>query len=226
MNYNNIKNKINKIKYFYNIYECILKIIDKDINLYDKNTINEKSHIFKIKLANDLLLKHIYKKFDYKLKKQKNLIYNFLTINHINAKINNNIIRYISIYLNLNILIIKNNLYRFVNIYNKELNTIILIENNNNRYNPFIYITNNIYKNIFIDEEIIEILKLYNYNYEIIIDDNEEIDIEFNRIKKYNLEYLYKVCDYYNINIFYNTNKKKTKKQLFEELYNILYKSK
>ena len=82
------------------------------------------------------------------------------------------------------------------------------------------------YKNkiIFNNKEIIELLKLYKKNYEIIIDDNIEFDSQFNKIKKYDLDTLYNVCIFYNINIYdnYNKIKKKSKTKLYEELYNIL----
>ena len=52
----------------------------------------------------------------------------FLISSNINVPVSNNIIKYISIYLNVNILILYNNLYKFVNIYNENAKTIILIE--------------------------------------------------------------------------------------------------
>ena len=204
-------------KHIHNIYECILRLLDSDICLLSFNDINIKSNIFKKKLANDLVLKHIYKKFDFDLKKQKNIIYNFLISNNINTPICNNILRYISIYLKINILIIYNNLYRFVNNYDKTINTIILIEKDKMK--------NKLYKCIFNNIDIVNIIKLYNINYEIIIDDNIPFNTQFNKIKKYNLSQIYEICKFYEINLYLDNNstKIKTKKKLFEELYNILY---
>lgn len=213
-------NKLNKNKYKYNIYETILRLIDIDINLCDRNLIKERTHIFKIKLANDLITHKIYKKFNFNLKKQKNFIYNYLTSQPTNSKINYNIIKYISIYLNLNILIIKNNLYNFINDYNENINTLIIIDKMNSLFNGYNYKN----KTIFNNKEITELLKFYKKNYEIIIDDNIEFDSQFNKIKKYDLDTLYNVCNFYNINIYdnYNKIKKKSKAKLYEELYNIL----
>lgn len=227
MDYEYIKKEIDKIyknKYNYNIYECILRILDVEICLLHFKDINVKSNILKKKLANDLILNNIYKKFDYDLRKQKDIIYNFLISNNINTIVSNNIIRYISIYLNMNILIIYNNLYRFVNKYNENIKTIILIENND-KFTPYIYQKNNLYERFFKNNDIMNIINLYNINYEIIIDDNVLFNTQFNKIKKYNLEELYNVCKFYKINLYLDDNntKMKTRKLLFEELYNILY---
>ena len=90
MDYKKIYNDIEYYKKrFSNIYECILKILDKEINLLERREINEKSIIFKNKLGNDLLNKKIYKLFDYNLKKQKNIIYTFLISNNIYVKVPN-----------------------------------------------------------------------------------------------------------------------------------------
>ena len=132
--------QIVKNKYKYNIYECILRIVDNEICLLNFRDINIKSNILKKKLANDLVLNNLHKKFDYDLKKQKDVIYNFLISSNINVPVSNNIIKYISIYLNVNILILYNNLYRFVNIYNENIKTIILIEKEKDKkYYPYIY---------------------------------------------------------------------------------------
>jgi hypothetical protein len=219
--YNEI-NQYNKNKYKYNIYEAILRLLDIDICLLSIKDINIKSTILKNKLANDLISKKFYKLFDYNLKKQKNIIYTFLTSNNIHMDISNNIIKYISIYLNLNILLIKNNLYRFINEYNIYHNTIILIQKEN-KFIPYIYSYNNIYINFFNNIYIQEIIKLFNFNYEIIIDDNIPFSIQFNKIKKYKLENIYNICSHYNIDLYDNLKNLKTKKYLFEELYNILY---
>lgn len=229
MDYEYIKINIDKIninKYKYNIYECILRILDPEICLLNYNDINIRSNILKKKLANELITNSIYKKFDFDLKKQKDIIYNFLTSNNINAEVSNNIIKYISIYLNINILILYNNLYRFVNKYNENINTIILIEKEKNKkFNSYIYEKNNLDKVFFNNIEIFNIINLYNINNEIIIDDNISFDTQFNKIKKYNLKKIYEICKFYKINIYLDVNnsKVKTKKKLFEELYNILY---
>ena len=224
-----IKKEINQIvknKYKYNIYECILRIIDKEICLLNFKDINIKSNILKKKLANDLILNNLYKKFDYDLKKKKNIIYNFLISSNINLPITNNILKYISIYLNVNILIIYNNLYRFVNIYDENIKTIILIEKEENiKYYPYIYEKNNVTEEFFNNDDIIDIIKLYNINNEIIIDDNVLFNTQFNKIKKYDLNKIIEICKFYKININLDDKniKKKSKKKLFKKLYYILY---
>ena len=224
-----IKKEINQIvknKYKYNIYECILRIIDKEICLLNFKDINIKSNILKKKLENDLILNNLHKKFDYDLKKQKDIIYNFLISSNINLPITNNILKYISIYLNVNILIIYNNLYRFVNIYDENIKTIILIEKEENiKYYPYIYEKNNVTEEFFNNDDIIDIIKLYNINNEIIIDDNVLFNTQFNKIKKYDLNKIIEICKFYKINIYLDDKniKKKSKKKLFKELYDILY---
>ncbi len=215
-----------KNKYKYNIYECILRIVDPEISLLNFTDINIRSNILKKKLANDLVLNNLHKKFDFDLKKQKDIIYNFLISSNINVPITNNIIKYISIYLNINILIINNNLYRFVNTYNENIKTLILIEKEKDKkYYPYIYQKNNENKRFFNNNEISSIIELYDINYEIIIDDNVGFDTQFNKIKKYDLTKIYNICKFYKMNIYSDdkNTKLKTKKTLFEELYYILY---
>lgn len=219
-------NQIIKNKYKYNIYECILRILDNEICLLNFTDINIRSNILKKKLANDLVLNNLHKKFDYDLKKQKDIIYNFLISSNINVPITNNIIKYISIYLNINILIMYNNLYRFVNIYNENIKTIILIEKEKDKkYYPYIYQKNNEMRKLFDDDDINDIKKLYNITNEIIIDDNVPFNTQFNKIKKYDLNKLIEVCKFYKMNVYLDEKniKLKSKKILFEELYDILY---
>ena len=227
MDYKYIKIEINKIvknKYSYNIYESILRVLDPEVSLLFYKDINIKSNILKKKLANDLILNSLYKRFDFDLKKQKDLIYNFLISNNINTPVSNNIIKYISIYININILIINNNLYRFINGYNEKINTIILIEKDE-KFCPYIYQKDNLYVPFFNNSDTFNIIKLYNLNHEIIIDDNILFDTQFNKIKKYNITKIYDICKFYKINIYGDSDcvKIKPKKKLFEELYNILY---
>jgi len=222
MDYKKIYNDIEYYKKrFSNIYECILKILDKEINLLERREINEKSIIFKNKLGNDLLNKKIYKLFDYNLKKQKNIIYTFLISNNIYVKVPNIILEYISIYLNCNILIIKNKLYRFINNYDENKKSIILIEKED-KYMEYIYKTNEIYKELFDDNDIKNIIKNFNINYEIIINEYILFSTQFNKIKKKTLDEIENICKFYNIEL-YNNNKKKNRKDLLNELYDILY---
>ena len=215
-----------KNKYKYNMYECILRTVDPEISLLNFTDINIRSNVLKKKLANDLVLNNLHKKFDFDLKKQKDIIYNFLISSNINVPITNNIIKYISIYLNINILIINNNLYRFVNTYNENIKTLILIEKEKDKkYYPYTYQKNNENKRFFNNNEISSIIELYDINYEIIIDDNVAFDTQFNKIKKYDLTKIYDICKFYKMNIYSDdkNTKLKTKKTLFEELYYILY---
>ena len=202
MDYKKIYNDIEYYKKrFSNIYECILKILDKEINLLERREINEKSIIFKNKLGNDLLNKKIYKLFDYNLKKQKNIIYTFLISNNIYVKVPNIILEYISIYLNCNILIIKNKLYRFINNYDENKKSIILIEKED-KYMEYIYKTNEIYKELFDDNDIKNIIKNFNINYEIIINEYILFSTQFNKIKKKTLDEIENICKFYNIELY------------------------
>ena len=63
--------KVAKNKYKYNIYECILRVVDPEICLLNFTDINIRSNILKKKLANDLVLNNLHKKFDYDLKKKR-----------------------------------------------------------------------------------------------------------------------------------------------------------
>ena len=77
----------------------------------------------------------------------------------------------------------------------------------------------------FNNDDIIDIIKLYNINNEIIIDDNVLFNTQFNKIKKYDLNKIIEICKFYKINIYLDDKniKKKSKKKLFKELYDILY---
>ena len=75
------------------------------------------------------------------LKIERNDIYS----NLINNNNDENTKKYISIYINLNIIIINNNKYRYINKYNNNLKSIILLENNDYKYFPIYIIKNNTY---------------------------------------------------------------------------------
>ena len=71
-----------------------------------------------------------------------------------NEECDENIYKYISIYLELNIIILKNNKYRFVGEYNNNISSIIIVELENNRFIPiYLALDNKIY-NIFVDSDI------------------------------------------------------------------------
>jgi hypothetical protein len=209
-------------KNYYNIIETILRILDIDLNLSPIEDIKNNVDIFRKKMGNELLSKQLYKNLPYCLKIEKNSI-NLILIN--NKYIDENTSKYISYYLNLNIIIIKNNKYRYINKYNNTIDSIILIENNKNKYKPvFIINDNNIY-NIFNDNDINNILKYFTIDNRIIFNNNNDLsDKDFKQIEKIKLLPLYKIqniCNNYNINIYkYIDSKKlfKKKLELFEEL--------
>ena len=138
MNYEKIYQLINNVntKYTFNILETILRIIDIDLYNSSRNDIKSNVNIFRRKLANDLIQKKLYKNFPNKLKFEKNNIYSKL-IN--NEDCDENIYKYISLYLELNIIIFKNKKYRFVGKYNNNISSIIIVEIDNNKFAP-IYI--------------------------------------------------------------------------------------
>ena len=108
VNFINNKHK-NKTLFLYNFLECILRIIDIEVNILPKNDIIEYTNVFKNRLANDLI-KSFYKKLDYNLKIERNEIYTNLIHN---KNIDENTNKYIGYYINLNIIIINNYKYRY-----------------------------------------------------------------------------------------------------------------
>ena len=115
VNFINNKHK-NKTLFLYNFLECILRIIDIEVNIFPRNDILEYTNIFKNRLANDLI-KNFYKKLDYNLKIARNEIYTNLIHN---KNIDENTKKYIGYYINLNIIIINNYKYRYINNYDNK----------------------------------------------------------------------------------------------------------
>jgi len=210
-----------KKTFFYSFLESILKIIDNDINIYQKTEVINCVNIFKNKLANDLISKELYRNFDYNLKIARNDIYTNLINDYIidqNSKI------YISKYINLNIIIINNNKYRFIQKYNNDLDSIILLESNS-KYSPIFIIKNNTYYSIFnhtIIQETLENFSLDNrliFNSNINLTDKEHKQIS--KLKNLTLNKLQCICNDYEICIYkYMDTRKllKKKTELFEEL--------
>ena len=209
-------------KSYYNIIETILRVLDIDLNLLPIDDIKANTEIFRKKMGNELLSKQLYKNLPYCLKIEKNSI-NLILIN--NKNIDENTIKYISYYLNLNIIIIKNNKYRYINKYNNNIDSIILIENDNNKYKPIFFVDNNEIYNIFNDDDINHILNYFTIDNRIIFNNNEDLsDKDYKQIEKIKTQQLYKlqkICENYDINIYkYIDSKKlyKKKNELFEEL--------
>ena len=219
---NNIKNNLN-FKY-YNFLESILRLIDIDLNNLEGADVISNINIFRIKLGNDLIQKNIYKTFPNKLRYNKNSIYLKL-IN--NEMCDENIYKYVSYYLELNILIFTDNKYRFVNPYDKNINTIVLVEKNKIKFIP-IYITNDQNKlyNMYDNEIIDNLLVKFEENKKLIFNNKNEVNDEelkqINKLKNNKLNELHKLCEIYNINIMENSKKLKKKIDLFEELKNKL----
>lgn len=219
-----IRNIKDNAKNYY-FLESILRLIDIDLNNLNRNEIINNLNIFRIKLGNDLILENIYKSLPNKLRLNKNSIYLKL-IN--NECCDENIYKYVSYYLELNILIFSDNTYRFVNEYDKDINTIILIEKDKIKFIP-IYITDsqnklyNMYDNIIIDN----LLLNFELNKKIIFNNKNEINEEelkkINKLKNSKLNELQELCKIYNINIKDASNIKFKKKiDIFEELKNKL----
>lgn len=224
MNYEKIYQVINNVntKYTFNILETILRIIDVDLYNSSKNEIKSNVNIFRRKLANDLIQKKLYKNFPNILKFERNNIYSKL-IN--NEECDENIYKYISIYLELNIIILKNNKYRFVGEYNNNISSIIIVELENNRFVPiYLALDNKIY-NIFVDSDIKKILEFFSVDNRLIFNNKKELTNneykQINKLKNYSLGKLQEICEIYSINIYKYINDRKLYKkkiELFEEL--------
>jgi hypothetical protein len=224
MNYEKIYQLINNVntKYTFNILETILRIIDVDLYNSPKNEIKSNVNIFRRKLANDLIQKKLYKNFPNILKFERNNIYSKL-IN--NEECDENIYKYISIYLELNIIILKNNKYRFVGSYNNNISSIIIVELENNRFAPiYLALDNKIY-NIFVDSDIKKILEFFSIDNRLIFNNKKELTNneykQINKLKNYSLGKLQEICEIYSINIYKYINDRKLYKkkiELFEEL--------
>ena len=100
----NINKNTNKNFKYYYFLESILRLIDIDLNNLNRNEIINNINIFRIKLGNDLIQENIYKVLPNKLRFSKNNIHMKL-IN--NEQCDENIYKYVSYYLELNILIFK-----------------------------------------------------------------------------------------------------------------------
>ena len=224
MNYEKIYQLINNVntKYTFNILETILRIIDVDLYNSPKNEIKSNVNIFRRKLANDLIQKKLYKNFPNILKFERNNIYSKL-IN--NEECDENIYKYVSIYLELNIIIFKNNKYRFVGEYNNNISSIIIVELENNRFVPiYLALDNKIY-NIFVDSDIKKILEFFSVDNRLIFNNKKELTNneykQINKLKNYSLGKLQEICEIYSINIYKYINDRKLYKkkiELFEEL--------
>lgn len=213
--------ELNSSKKSYNIVEAILRTLDIDLNLYPIEDIKNNVHIFRKKMGNELITKNIYKTLEYNLKIEKNEI-NSILIN--NKYIDENTTKYISYYINLNIIIINNNKYRYINKYNNILQTIILIEKDK-KFIPVYLVEDNNIINVFCDNDIINILKYFTIDNSIIFNNKIELSDkdykQINKLKNSTLKNLQVHCNNYNINIYkYIDTKKlyKKKSELFEEL--------
>lgn len=218
---NLINNKSkNKNLFLYDFLECLLRIIDIEVNIFDKSDIVNYVNIFRNKLATDLI-ENFYKNLDYNLKIERNEIYTKLIHN---KYLDENTKKYISYYINLNIIIINNLKYRYINNYDKNKNSIIMIEKNN-KYNPIYLVKDNIHNNIFKNNIIIEILDNFNLDNRLIFNSNSDMSDDdykkINKLKNNKLAVLQKICGDYDICIFKYIDTKKTykkKMELFEEI--------
>lgn len=204
----------------YNFLESVLRIIDIDTNNLKKEEVNKNVNIFRRKVGNDLIQNNLYKILPNNVKYKKNSIHLKLINNDV---CDENIYKYISYYLELNILIIKDNLYRFVNDYDNMINTIILVESSATKFIPIYLLYKGNLCNIF-DSNIIEnIINNFELNNRIILNNktcitDDEIKL-INKYKNYKLSELQEICKVYDINIYSDTKYKK-KIELFEEFKN------
>jgi len=224
MNYEKIYDLINNvnIKNSFSFLETILRIIDVDLYNSPKFDIKTNVNIFRRKLANDLIQKKLYKNFPNILKFERNNIYSKL-IN--NEECDENIYKYVSLYLEVNIIILKNKKYRFVGSYNNTISSIILVEIDNNKFIPiYLALENKIY-NIFEDFDIQKILDYFDLDNRLIFNNKNELTNneykQINKLKNYTLSKLQEICETYSINIYKYINDRKLYKkkiELFEEL--------
>ena len=212
-------NKYSDYKKGYIMLEAILRVLDVEVNLYNKSDIISYVNIFRKRLANDLLAKELYKKLNYKLKIKRNDIYNNLLTNSV---LDNNTVSYIGIYLNINIVIIKNLRYRYVEKYNNALDSIILLDLEEGYY-P-IYIPNEGIKDRLLNNKMLQSI-LNNYVIDNRIVFNKEINKEdlqnINGLKSYSLKKLQEIANIYVIDIYKFINDRKLLKkkvELVEEL--------
>ena len=224
MNYEKIYNLINNVnvKNSFSFLETILRIIDVDLYNSPKFEIKTNVNIFRRKLANDLIQKKLYKNFPNILKFERNNIYSKL-IN--NEECDENIYKYVSLYLEVNIIILKDKKYRFVGSYNNTISSIILVEIDNNKFIPiYLALDNKIY-NIFEDFDIQKILHYFDLDNRLIFNNKKELTNneykQINKLKNYTLSKLQEMCETYSINIYKYINDRKLYKkkiELFEEL--------
>ena len=224
MNYEKLYELINNVnsKYSFSILETVLRVIDVDLYNSPKEEIRTNVNIFRRKLANDLIQKKLYKNFPNILKFERNNIYSKL-IN--NEECDENIYKYVSIYLELNIIIFKNNKYRFVGTYNNTISSIIIVETDNNKFVPIYLASDNKIYNIFVDSDIIKILEYFSLDNRLIFNNKKELTNnelkQINKLKNYTLSKLQEICEIYSINIYKYINDRKLNKkkiELFEEL--------
>jgi hypothetical protein len=213
--YKNIKNNINNDKSrHYGFLESILRIIDIDINNLNKSDIINNVNIFRRKLGNELIQNNLYKILPNKLRFSKNSIHLKLINNEL---CDENIYKYISYYLELNIIIINNNVYRCVNPYDNMINSIILVENEITRFIPIYVLYNGVVCNIFDDILIKKLLENFKLNDKIIFNNKSTITEDelkkINKFKNYKLQELQDLCKIYNINIYSNSNSNSNSKQ-------------
>ena len=168
-----------------------------------------------------MIQKKLYKNFPNKLKFERNNIYSKL-IN--NEDCDENIYKYISLYLELNIIIFKNKKYRFVGKYNNNISSIIIVEIDNKFVPIYMVIDSKIF-NIFEDYNIQKILNKYKMDNRLIFNNKKELTNneykEINKLKNYKLSKLQEMCEIYEIDIYKNVDNKKLckkKSELFEEL--------
>jgi len=215
-------NKYNSYRKGYIILESILRILDLEVNLYNRDDINTYVNIFRKRLANDLLGKELYKKLNYKLKIKRNDIYNNLLTNTV---LDNNTISYIGTYLNVNIIIIKNLRYRYIDKYNNDINSIILLDLDEGYYPiymPYEKVTERLFNhtlsqsilnNFVIDNRIV-------FNKEINKEDLQNIS----RLKTHSLKKLQETANIYGIDIYKFINDRKLLKKKIELVEELQFK--
>ena len=182
----------------YKFIKSILLILDNILELLSDNEITEYESVFRNKLAYDLIEKNIYKKFNYSLKLRKNDIFHNLQNNIIDYYVR----QYISIYLNINILILVDNRYYFINKYNDKYCSLVLIQKQNG-YIPIKHIFDN--NNIQIIINNLQIDDLYKYKDENILEEQDKNLLRYLKTCK-----LTKLRDYgkkYDISSYMNMKK-------------------
>lgn len=199
--------------YDYNLTLNSYPFLEALIHILDNN------YILLTKKLQKIYINNLVKIMSYKIMNYKNIkksTQNTIFINIKNNIIDNNSKKFISMLLNINIMILINKNYYFVNNYNNSFGTIILI-NCNNKFIPI----HNLYTNLQITELFNNCIEEFIFNN---IDDTcYEISCNkfIKKISQLKLDELLKYIKNYNINNTNNMNKKQICEYIKNNILNL-----